>query len=59
MNKFTNLMKSFFSNLYKGVLMLANLLKKGLKFVFITVIYAVVFIPNFFIGFYKGVKGEK
>lgn len=59
MNKFTNLMKSFFSNLYKGVLMLANLLKKGLKFVFITVIYALVFIPNFFIGFYKGVKGEK
>ena len=59
MNKFTNLMKSFFSNLYKGVLMLANLLKKGLKFVFITVVYAVVFIPNFFIGFYKGVKGEK
>jgi hypothetical protein len=58
MNKFTNLMKSFFSNLYKVVLMLANLLKKGLKFVFITVIYAVVFIPNFFIGFYKGVKGE-
>ena len=59
MNKFTNLMKSIFSNLYKGVLMLANLLKKGLKFVLITVIYAVVFIPNFFIGFYKGVKGEK
>lgn len=59
MNKFTNLMKSFFSNLYKSVLMLANLLKKGLKFVFITVIYAVVFIPNFFIGFYKGIKGEK
>ncbi len=58
MNKFTNLMKSFFSNLNKGVLMLVNLLKKGLKFVFITVIYAVVFIPNFFIGFYKGVKGE-
>ena len=58
MNKFTNLMKSFFSKLYKSVLMLANLLKKGLKFVFITVIYAVVFIPNFFIGFYKGVKGE-
>lgn len=52
-------MKSFFSNLYKSVLMLANLLKKGLKFVLITVIYAVVFIPNFFIGFYKGVKGEK
>jgi hypothetical protein len=59
MNKFTNLMKSFFSNLYKGVLMFANLLKKGLKSVFITVIYAVVFVPNFFIGFYKGVKGEK
>lgn len=59
MNKFTNLMKSFFSNLYKSVLMLANLLKMGLKFVFITVIYAVVYIPIFFIGFYKGVKGEK